>query len=155
MNGPNLCRVQTPLKISLAMMRNNLIAYAELEEITVTAQKRVESPQEVPVVDTALTGETMKTQGIASASDLVGISPGLSAGTQKGSSRCYFLRGVDAKQVKFTVASVDGQVVVPLSFDACTFLSENAGYRLVMSSNISCRYTAKIGLTIITVVTRW
>ena len=93
-------------------------ATAELEEITVTAQKRPESLQDVPVAVSAYTGETMKTLGVTNASDLVDITPGLASGTQQGSNRNYFLRGVGTNDVHITAASAVGQY-----FDGITLTS--------------------------------
>ena len=75
------------------------IAQAALEEIVVTAQKRSESLQDVPIAVTAFTGDTLKTLGVTNASDLVDLTPGFSAGTQQGSNRNYFLRGVGTSDV--------------------------------------------------------
>lgn len=103
--------------IALSVLGHS-IANAELEEITVTAQKRSESLQDVPVAVTAFTGETMKTLGVTNASDLVDITPGLAAGTQQGSNRNYFLRGVGTSDVHITAASAVGQY-----FDGITLTS--------------------------------
>jgi iron complex outermembrane receptor protein len=108
-----------PLLIVLfASMMHHSIANAQLEEITVTAQKRSESLQDVPIAVTAFTGETMKTLGITNASELVEITPGLSATTQQGSNRNYFLRGVGTNDVHITAASAVGQY-----FDGITLTS--------------------------------
>jgi iron complex outermembrane receptor protein len=53
------------------------IQSAELEEIIVTAQKRAENLQDVPISMTALDGERMEEAGIASFSDLSGYVPNL------------------------------------------------------------------------------
>ncbi|NNE34670.1 MAG: TonB-dependent receptor plug domain-containing protein, partial [Rhodothermales bacterium] len=108
----------TPLIVLSAFLFDHSIAYAELEEITVTAQKRVESLQDVPVAVTAFTGETMTTLGVTNASDIVNITPGLASGTQQGSNRNYFLRGVGTSDVHITAASAVGQY-----FDGITLTS--------------------------------
>ena len=53
------------------------IQSAELEEVIVTAQKRAENLQDVPISMTALDGERMEEAGIASFSDLSGYVPNL------------------------------------------------------------------------------
>ncbi len=93
-------------------------ANAQLEEVIVTAQKRAESLQDVPLAVTAFTGESMKTLGVTNASDLVDFTPGLAAGTQQGSNRNYFLRGVGTSDVHITAASAVGQY-----FDGVTLTS--------------------------------
>ena len=84
-------------------------ASAQIEEIFVTAQKRTESLQSVPVAVTAHTGETMQALGVTNASDLMDITPGLASGAQTGSNRNYFLRGVGTSDVHITAASAVGQ----------------------------------------------
>ncbi|NNC99082.1 MAG: TonB-dependent receptor, partial [Gammaproteobacteria bacterium] len=72
---------------------------------------------DVPVAVTAFTGESMKTLGISNASDLVDLTPGLASGTQQGSNRNYYLRGVGTSDVHITAASAVGQYFdgVPLT----------------------------------------
>lgn len=99
-------------KVSLvlaALILPTLAAHAQLEEIVVTAQKRQESLQDVPVAVTAFTAETMKTLGVTEASDLVLFTPGLQANTQAGSNRNYFLRGVGTADFHLTAAPAIGQ----------------------------------------------
>lgn len=107
----------TFVTLSVLLLGNSPL-YAQLEEITVTAQKRVESLQDVPVAVTAFTAETMTTLGVTNASDIVDITPGLASGTQQGSNRNYFLRGVGTSDVHITAASAVGQY-----FDGITLTS--------------------------------
>ena len=101
-----------------SLLLTSQVSYAALEEIVVTAQKRSESLQDVPVAVSAYTGDTMKTLGVTNASDLVDITPGFSSGTQQGSNRNYFLRGVGTSDVHITAASAVGQY-----FDGITLTS--------------------------------
>lgn len=101
-----------------ALLLNWSSANAQLEEIVVTAQKRSESLQDVPIAVTAFTGETMQTLGVVNASDLVNLTPGLAVGTQQGSNRNYFLRGVGTSDVHITAATAVGQY-----FDGVTLTS--------------------------------
>lgn len=86
-----------------------VVSQAELEEVIVTAQKRAESLSDVPVAVTAYTGEGMKALGITDASDLVEITPGLTAADQSGSNKNYFLRGVGTSDFHLTAAGAVGQ----------------------------------------------
>ncbi len=106
------------LTVCSALLVSHPTAFAQLEEVMVTAQKRSESLQDVPVAVTAFTGETMKTLGVTNASDLVNVTPGLASGTQQGSNRNYFLRGVGTSDVHITAASAVGQY-----FDGVTLTS--------------------------------
>lgn len=70
-------------------------AHAQIEEIVVTAQKREQSLNDVPVAVTAFTGEDMKQLGQTQPIDLAGQTPGLSIGNALGSSNpAITVRGV-------------------------------------------------------------
>ena len=84
-------------------------AQAALEEVVVTAQKRSESLQDVPIAVSAYTGDSMKTLGVTDASDLVNITPGLASTAQAGPNRNYFIRGVGTTDFHLTAASAVGQ----------------------------------------------
>ena len=101
-----------------AVLIGHTFAYGALEEIIVTAQKRSESLQDVPVAVSAFTAEQMKTLGVTDASDLVDITPGFSSSSQQGSNRSYFLRGVGTNDVHLTASSAVGQY-----FDGITLTS--------------------------------
>jgi iron complex outermembrane receptor protein len=79
-----------------------------LEEVVVTARKREESLQEVPVAVTAFTAETMQSLGIKNMRDFDGLVPGLSLGGGgngvKGDGNAY-IRGVGQRETKVTVDS--------------------------------------------------
>jgi len=64
-----------------------------IEEIIVTAQKRENSAQLLPVSLTAISGESMRKAGITSAQDLSGISPSLNATLGNGQLQLT-MRGV-------------------------------------------------------------
>jgi iron complex outermembrane receptor protein len=67
---------------------------ATIEEIVVTAQKRTESLQDVPVAITAFTGEALRRLGIT---DLKGMServPGMYIAQQKPGQAQFYVRGV-------------------------------------------------------------
>ncbi|QIB64944.1 TonB-dependent receptor [Kineobactrum salinum] len=69
---------------------------AVLEEVTVTAQKREESMQDIGISVTAFSGDQMKALGIENAADLVVHTPGLNAVSPfgAGSNVAFTLRGV-------------------------------------------------------------
>lgn len=66
-----------------------------LEEIVVTAQRRAQDIQDVPLAVSAFTPETLEDLQIKSAVDLVDLIPNLQGGnnTALGSATMYFLRG--------------------------------------------------------------
>lgn len=64
-----------------------------LEEVMVTAQKRSENSQDVPIAINAFSGETLDARGITDPMDLPQVTPGLNIGSQAGYT-VTFLRGV-------------------------------------------------------------
>lgn len=66
-----------------------------LEEIIVTAQKREQSLQDVPIAVTALTEDVLAANRIASVSDLSGLAPGVIVRTAAGGSQLpsFSIRG--------------------------------------------------------------
>ncbi len=67
-----------------------------LEDIVVTAQRRAESAQDVPIAITAFNAETMATRGINTALDVTQFVPNLVGlnNTGLGTANSYYLRGV-------------------------------------------------------------
>jgi iron complex outermembrane receptor protein len=65
----------------------------QLEDIVVTAQKREENLQKVPVSIAAFSGDALGSRGAKSIADLTLITPGLQIGSQNGSVQPY-LRGI-------------------------------------------------------------
>ncbi len=57
-----------------------------LEEIVVTAQKREQNLQDVPIAITAITGDSLETNRVMSVSDLSGLAPGVIVRTAAGGS---------------------------------------------------------------------
>ncbi|WP_101756653.1 TonB-dependent receptor [Oceanicoccus sp. KOV_DT_Chl] len=83
-----------------------------LEEILVTAQKRLESVQDVPISMTVLSGEDMKSAGINDVNSLERVSPNLSFATSSdgGSSTAQaFVRGVG--QFDFSITTDPGVAI--------------------------------------------
>jgi len=69
------------------------VASAQMEEIVVTAQRRAENMQDVPITVSAMTADTLETLGAVDVMDLASIAPGLYVGRQLGSPLIY-LRGI-------------------------------------------------------------
>ncbi len=63
-------------------------------DIVVTAQRRSEALADVPMSITALSGEQLREQGVASIQDLVKVTPGLSFVESGSSNPVYSIRGV-------------------------------------------------------------
>ena len=104
--------------IALAVGLHCTATYAQIEEVIVTAQKKSESLQDVPIAVSAFTGDNLEDLGIKNATDLVVFTPGLSARSQSGSNTSYFLRGVGTNDIHLTAAPAVGQY-----FDEVTLTS--------------------------------
>src|SRR5882757_8301362 len=74
----------------------------QLQEVTVTAQKRTEDLQVTPVAVTALSADVLAKQNILTTYDLMQVTPGLEVSTQAGSnsggSAVFFLSGMGRKR---------------------------------------------------------
>ena len=81
-------------------------------EIIVTAQKREENVNTVPMSITAVTGEQLKRAGIKEVRDLIKVSPGFSYADSYVGSPIYTLRGIG-----FSDISLGGRSTVSLYLD--------------------------------------
>jgi iron complex outermembrane recepter protein len=81
-------RVIKPLTaaVALAVLSNQAMAQAALEEVVVTAQKRTESLQDVPVAVVAVSGEKIAEAGIQGLTDLADYIPNVSISFSAGDS---------------------------------------------------------------------
>lgn len=65
-----------------------------LEEIVVTAQKRKQSAQDVPISISALNGDSIRERGVAAASDLVGQFANLTSSSANSATVNFNIRGI-------------------------------------------------------------
>jgi iron complex outermembrane receptor protein len=70
----------------------------ELDEIVVTAQKRAESVQDVPIAMQAYTGDQLKKAGIEKIVDIVQLAPNLNVVVQNSLSQHIVIRGVGTNE---------------------------------------------------------
>ena len=70
------------------------LAQAQLEEIVVTAQKRVESVQDVPIAIQAITGDDLERMGVSDAKDILNVLPNLSSNASNSLNSGFSIRGV-------------------------------------------------------------
>lgn len=71
-----------------------------VEEVVVTAQRRVETLQKVPISITALSAEQVRQLNLTKASDLSGVAPGIFAAGSMGESNPIFaIRGIGLNDV--------------------------------------------------------
>ena len=97
----------------VAMAQSEPQENSGLEEIIVTAQKREQSVQDVPIAVTAVTQETLKANRISTVNDLSSIAPGLTVRPSAGgvSVPSFTIRGQNSFGV---VAGSDKQVSIYL-----------------------------------------
>ncbi len=79
-----------------------------IQEVVVTAQKREESINSVPVAITAVTGETLQALGITDTRDLGAVVPGFTAADSGYNTPVYTLRGVGFNDTTYTATSTVG-----------------------------------------------
>jgi iron complex outermembrane receptor protein len=68
----------------------------QIQEITVTAQRRTENAQNVPIAIQALTGETLKQLNLSTFDDLIRYLPNVTAPTSGPGQAQIFMRGLSA-----------------------------------------------------------
>ena len=79
--------------LPLALAVSGVLSAAQIEEIVVTAQRRAENMQDVPISVSAMSADTLEALGAVDVLDLAATAPGLYVGRQLGSPLIY-LRGV-------------------------------------------------------------
>ncbi len=112
---------RTPLAAALGVALLPFVAspvQAQLEEVVVTATKRTESLQDVPISVSALGGEALKDLGVQTFDEYVEFLPNVvSAGIGPGQREIY-IRGSASEQSSITVAPAQGSAPgVALYFD--------------------------------------
>ena len=101
MQGTNIVRDVVLFSIAVALnaiqggiaMAQAPAAENSLAEIVVTAQKRKENLQDVPISISVATADTMQKAGISSTNDLMGVTPAVNV-TRVTQSPLVFIRGV-------------------------------------------------------------
>ncbi|WP_234994857.1 TonB-dependent receptor [Microbulbifer donghaiensis] len=89
--------------IAIATAISGTAYAAEIEEVVVTAQKRAENLQDVPIAISAFTGENMKDMGVENLTDLGKFTPGVEMNNDTPLQPTYSIRGIQTGD--FTVGS--------------------------------------------------
>ncbi|MDG1905035.1 MAG: TonB-dependent receptor plug domain-containing protein [Arenicella sp.] len=83
--------------VVLAAYGAGAMAQAVLEEVIVTAQKRTQSIQDVPISITAFSGDFLEEKGIQTIADVAKITPNFNiAGSAQTANNCMQIRGMGA-----------------------------------------------------------
>lgn len=90
-------------------------AQATLEEIVVTAQKRSESVQDVPIAINALTSEQLNELGVSGFDDIVDLFPNLSLKASSSINSGFSIRGVGTDNFHVTAQQAVGMYVDEVS----------------------------------------
>ncbi len=87
-----------------------VVAAQQLEEVLVTATKRSESIQDIPVAVSALTESTLDDFGVANFSSYLTQLPGVTAGGAGPGQNTIYIRGVASTTPNLTTAGVAGLI---------------------------------------------
>ena len=83
------------LALSAALLAGSTLAQElVIEEITVTATKRPESMQDIPIAVSAFTGAMLEEAGVKDIRDIAGQTPGLSIKSKGDTEASVFIRGI-------------------------------------------------------------
>ncbi|MEH6581304.1 MAG: TonB-dependent receptor [Halioglobus sp.] len=69
-------------------------AQAQLEEVVVTAQKRAQSMQDIPISVSSYTGDDLRGMGVVDTGSIISSTPGLTGNKDSDSQTIYTIRGV-------------------------------------------------------------
>jgi iron complex outermembrane receptor protein len=95
-----------------ASFPNIVWAEGELEEVVVTAQKREQNLQDVPVAVNAFSGEDLRNSGVKDMFELVSIAPSLTViQTQTSTTTTFGIRGIFTSSQNFGLESSVGLYV--------------------------------------------
>lgn len=100
--------VQTATKAVIISVAMSPIANAQLEEIIVTASKRTESLQDVPVSVIALDSKTINDVGINTFVDYVRYQPNLTASGRGPGNSTFYIRGMATDQATLSAVEPAG-----------------------------------------------
>ena len=86
------------LALSAALLAGNTMAQElVIEEITVTATKRPESMQEIPIAVSAFTGAMIEEAGVKDIRDIAALTPGLTIKSRGDTEASVFIRGIGSQ----------------------------------------------------------
>jgi len=98
---------KTGIALAISSIISTTIVHAEtdelaIEKIIVTAQKRQQNLQEVPITVTALNSDDLRQAGVVSISDVANISPGLHISNTQAEDTSISMRGIGSNDFGFS-----------------------------------------------------
>ncbi len=111
MKKRNYYKVSSTLS-AIAFLSPSIAQSAVLEEVVVTAQKRAESVQDVPIAINALAGDLLQDLGVADTDDIEGLYPNLSTSETSAINTGFTIRGVGTNNFH-----ISGQQSVGVNID--------------------------------------
>jgi iron complex outermembrane receptor protein len=93
-NNPACQLRKSAVAVAVAATVLSTQAYAQLEEVIVTATKRAESMQDVPIAVTAMDQRTIEQAGITNIEGVALRTPGFSMGSYNAATPLLFIRGI-------------------------------------------------------------
>jgi outer membrane receptor protein involved in Fe transport len=107
--GTQPARTALSLAVAAALIGvSSAPAYAEIEEITVTATKRQASMQDIPLAVQAMSSEQLQEQNVQSFSDYVMLLPSVNSGGRGPGQNEIYIRGAAVDSINITVAESQG-----------------------------------------------
>ena len=106
------------LTVPAALAQEEAGSARAIEEITVTASRREERLQAVPIAVSAMSGEKLRELGIDSFEDYVALLPGVNAQGQSPGKQEIFMRGVTAgRNSAVRLSGISGEPSVAIYLD--------------------------------------
>ena len=94
--------------VAAVLMGSGLANAAEIEKILVTATKRAESSQDIPVAVSALTGPALEQLNVTSFDDYIKYLPNVSRGGRGPGQNEIYIRGMASDASTISVAEAQG-----------------------------------------------
>ena len=101
--------IKKPIAVAVALASFGTgTVYSQIEEVIVTATKRPESMQDIPVAVSALQEETLDQMGVSNFEDYLLQMPNVTAGGSGPGQNTIYIRGVASTTPALTTAGVAG-----------------------------------------------
>ena len=111
--------------VSCTLLSAQAGAQSVLEEVVVTAQKRAESLQDVPIAINAMTGDDLDRMGVLTAEQVLKLVPNAGTIPQGGAKQNFFIRGVGTADFHLNVVGAVGVFLDDVSLNSPFSVSFN------------------------------